>query len=276
MPNGLKQLKNPFANRQQNLPDTGAFNMTATQLDELAKASGYTGANTRGSSTSQMAITQNTNTMRPAGDSFSKADPVGTTQNIASGNPASTSAELISKNDAVALSTNPSQLQTGSFSGQATNYGMGDEAGHQFEYGGEMETIKLSDGTTMAVPAGNVSIDHKTNAVTQLSTVDQEYKPSPGSQVQDVPIYAETSTNLAPGEVREEMKGFLSDEDLLATMQPQSDQPSFSELYNKSRAYDTPAGFDKSIGDFDPSMGNKLLNQSGLGTTGKKLSLIHI
>ena len=136
-----------------------------------------------------------------------------------------------------------------------------------------MENIQLSDGSSMAVPAGNVSIDHKTNAVTQLSTVDQEYKPPPGSQVQDVPIYAETSTNLAPGEVREEMKGFLSDEDLLATMQPQSDQPSFSELYNKSRAYDTPAGFDKSIGDFDPSMGNKLLNQSGLGTTGKKAGL---
>lgn len=134
-----------------------------------------------------------------------------------------------------------------------------------------MENIQLSDGSSMAVPAGNVKIDHKTNAVTQLPTVDQEYKPPPGSQVQDVPIYAETSTNLAPGEVREEMKGFLSDEDLLGTMQfDPSDQPNFSEMYNKSRAYDTPAGFDKSIGDFDPSMARKRV--TGIEGFGKSMS----
>ena len=212
MANGLKQITNPFANRQQNLPDTGAFNMNMSQLDELAKASGYTGADTRGTSTNQMALTQNTNTYRPAGDSFSKADPVGSTQNIASGNPASTSGELIPKADAVTLSTNPSQLQTGSFSGVAKNYGMGDEAGHQFEYSGDMETIKLSDGTTMEVPADNVSISHQTGAVTKLPTVAPEYKAPASAQVQDVKVHADTGTTLAKNEIRPEMQGFLDDD----------------------------------------------------------------
>jgi len=63
--------------------------------------------------------------------------------------------------------------------------------------------------------SGNYRIDHSTGERTELPGIAPQYDlAGEGTQVQDVPIYAETSTNLAPGEVRE---GFLPD-DLMASI----------------------------------------------------------
>ena len=214
------QITNPFANKENILPETGALNMTNAQLDAFAKASGFDGANTRGSTTSQISSV-NTNAYRPAGDSFSKADPINTTQNQTAGDVATATEYKISEADAITLDTSPQDLSRF----KATSYGVDSN-----------KSVGQVDASAIYNQETDKGSEYYSNwnASEKEATIDQGF--------------LESSLDTKVPEIGEIDQGYLSDKDLLGTIE--LDDPNYAK-------------FGEKIGEFDSSMkGGVIPNQT--------------